>query len=55
MRNNDLLYSTGNSTQYSVMTYMEKESRRVDRDGCGWEVQEGGDIYIYLMLIHVEV
>ena len=24
--NNNLLYSTGNSTQYSVMTYMEKES-----------------------------
>ena len=27
----DLLYSTGNSTQYSVMTYMGKESKnRVD-------------------------
>ena len=24
--NKNLLYSTGNSTQYSVMTYMEKES-----------------------------
>ena len=24
--NKDLLYSTGNSTQYSVMTYMGKES-----------------------------
>ena len=24
--NKDLLYSTGNSTQYSVMAYMEKES-----------------------------
>ena len=26
--NKDLLYSTGNSTQYSVMDYMEKESRK---------------------------
>ena len=24
----DLLYSTGSSTQYSVMTYMGKESKR---------------------------
>ena len=24
----DLLYSTANSTQYSVMTYMEKESKK---------------------------
>ena len=24
----DLLYSTGNSTQYSVMTYMGKESKK---------------------------
>ena len=29
MTNKDLLYSTGNSTQYSVMAYMGKESRRV--------------------------
>ena len=28
--NKDLLYSTGNSTQYSVITYMGKESERVD-------------------------
>ena len=27
----DLLYSTGNSTQYSIMTYMEKESKK-----CGY-------------------
>ena len=27
----NLLYSTENSTQYSVMTYMGKESKRVDR------------------------
>ena len=27
--NKDLLYSTGNPTQNSVMTYMEKESKRV--------------------------
>ena len=27
--NKNLLYSTGNSTQYSVMTYMGKESKRV--------------------------
>ena len=26
--NKDLLYSTGNSTQYSVMTYMGKESKK---------------------------
>ena len=26
--NKDLLYSTGNSTQYSVMNYMEKESKK---------------------------
>ena len=26
--NKDLLYSTGNSTKYSVMTYMGKESKR---------------------------
>ena len=28
MTNKDLLYSTGNSTQYSVMTYMGKESKK---------------------------
>ena len=33
--NKDLLYSTGNSTQYSVMAYMGKESKR-------------GDIYAYI-------
>ena len=27
--NKDLLYSTGKSTQYSVMTYMGKESKKV--------------------------
>ena len=33
--NKDLLYNTGNSTQYSVMTYMGKESKkRVDI--CIW-------------------
>ena len=26
--NKDLLYSTGNSTQYSVMVYMGKESKK---------------------------
>ena len=26
--NNDLLYSTGNATQYSVMTYLGKESKK---------------------------
>ena len=26
--NEDLLYSTGNSTQYSVMTYMGKKSKK---------------------------
>ena len=26
--NQDLLYSTGNSTQYSVITYMGKESEK---------------------------
>ena len=28
--NKDLLFSTGNSTQYSVMTDMEKDPKRVD-------------------------
>ena len=28
MTNEDLLYSTGNATQYSVMTYMGKESKK---------------------------
>ena len=28
MTNKDLLYSTGSSTQYSVMTYMGKESKK---------------------------
>ena len=27
--NKDLLYSTGNSTQYAVITYMGKESKKV--------------------------
>jgi len=30
MTNKDLLCSTGNSTQYSVMAYMGKESKKVD-------------------------
>ena len=28
IKNKDLLYSTGNSTQYSVITYMRKESKK---------------------------
>ena len=28
MTNKDLLYSTGNSTQYSVITYTRKESKK---------------------------
>ena len=28
MTNKDLLYSTGNSTQYSVMAYMAKDSKK---------------------------
>ena len=37
--NEDLPYSTGNSTQYSVMAYMGKESKkRVDRDFSGGPV-----------------
>ena len=28
MRNKDLLYRTGESTQYSVVTYMGKESEK---------------------------
>ena len=28
INNKDLLYSTGNSTQYSVITYMRKESTK---------------------------
>ena len=31
--NKDLLYSTGNSTQYSVMAYMGKESKRKNTSG----------------------
>ena len=40
--NNNLLYSTGNSTQCSVMTYMGIESKKE------W-------IYIYVQLIHFAV
>ena len=36
--NKDLLYSTGNSTQYSVITYMGKES-------------ENGCVYVYYIYI----
>ena len=32
--NKDLLYSSGNSTQFSVMTYMGKESEKVDMCMC---------------------
>ena len=39
--NKDLLYSTGNATQYSVMTYMGKESEK--------------KIYIYIYLNHFAV
>ncbi len=28
VNNKDLLYSTGNATQYSVITYMGKESKK---------------------------
>ena len=43
--NKDLLYSTGNSTQYSVMTYMGKESKN-----------EWRYTYIYMyILIHFAV
>ena len=34
MTSKDLLYSTRNSTQYSVMTYMGIESKKVDRYIC---------------------
>ena len=30
LANKDLLYSTGNTAQYSVVAYMGKESKRVD-------------------------
>ena len=40
--NKDLLYSTGNSTQYSVMIYMGKESKKE------WK-------YVYAWLIHFAV
>ena len=30
----DLLYSTGNSTQYSVITYMGKEAKKADIYVC---------------------
>ena len=32
--NKDLLYSSRNSTQFSVMTYMGKESEKVDMCMC---------------------
>ena len=32
--NKNLLYSTGNSTQYSVMAYMGKESKKKRMDVC---------------------
>ena len=32
--NKDLLYSTGNSTQYSVMTYTGKECKKIKVDIC---------------------
>ena len=38
----DLLYSTGNSTHYPVMTYMGKESKKE------W-------IYVHILLIHFAV
>ena len=40
--NKNLLYSTGNSTQYSVITYMRKESEKE------W-------IYVYVLLNHFAV
>ena len=40
--NKDLLYSTGNSTQYSVITYIGKESEKE------W-------IYVYVQLNHFAV
>ena len=40
--NKDLLYSTGDSTQYSAITYMRKESKKE------W-------IYVYVQLIHFAV
>ena len=40
--NKDLLYSTGNSSQYSAMTYMGKESEKE------W-------LYVYVKLIHFVV
>ena len=33
--NKNLLYSTGNSTQYSLMTYMGIESKKDQRGGIG--------------------
>ena len=35
--NKNLLYSTGNSTQYSVMAYMGKESKKKNKTKkCGY-------------------
>ena len=42
MSNKDLLYSTGNSAQYSVITYMGKESEKE------W-------MYVYAQMIHFAV
>ena len=38
--NKDLLYSTGNSTQYSVMTYMGKESKKVKKKKSGFRYDD---------------
>ena len=38
MTNKDLLYSTGNSTQYSAMTYMERN------------LKKSGYMYIYICI-----
>ena len=53
--NKDLLYTTGNSSQYSVMTYMGKESLPSEPPGQPLGKESKDWIYIYAKLIHFDV
>ena len=48
----NLLYSTGSLAQYSVMTSM---SEVVGVGGCSGRKAQGGGIYVYIQLIHIDV
>ena len=49
--NGNLVYVSGNSNRGSVSINLE----RWDGEGNGRELQKGGDIFVYLWLIHFEV